>query len=83
MTEKNISKQLNISVFVKAKPETILMDRRVGRRGLTFGTVEAVAKQYGVNLKVDGNGCLITGTKNSIQKVVEKLHFATVKFNQL
>lgn len=83
MPNINKPKPPEISVLVKARPETVLMDRRLGMRGITFGTVESVSKQYGVHFSVTPNGCLIRGTKNLIQKVVEKFHFATVPYVEL
>ena len=72
-----------LSIFVPDMSERILLkDYRGTRRygNMSFGTIEQVAKNYGVKMKKSGDGLIFTAPKGRLQMFAEKLHFAMVKF---
>ncbi len=72
-----------ITIRAKTKPHKVLNDLRIGRRGLTFGTVENIAKQYGVKFTIDENDprvMLFTAPVKQMQAFVEKLHFSGIEY---
>lgn len=64
-------------------PNYNLIDQRGKRKGISFGTIEAAAKQYGVKMSTKGNMFIFSAPKNRLQLFVEKLHFARVPFVEL
>jgi hypothetical protein len=73
--------ELNIGIFFH--PQSMLSDQRVMTRGIVFGTIENIAKQYGVKMKKVDNMYVYTAPKNRLQLFVEKLHFSKVPFVEL
>lgn len=76
-------KPQELSVIVRANPQTVLIDRRVSTKGIVFGTVEGVAKQYGIKMQQIEGGLKLTGPKSRLQIFVEKLHFSTVPYRPI
>jgi hypothetical protein len=60
--------------------ETMLLDLRVGREQLALGTIEGLAKQYGIKTKIDKNRILFAAPKKRMQHFAEKLHFGGIDF---
>ena len=83
MNEPINSANQEITVVAKIKLHNVLADRRIGRHGLIFGTVEKVAKQYGIKCLQDGRYVKFTAPKSRLQMFVEKLHFAGVPFMEV
>ncbi len=78
-----MSNEETITIRAKTKPHKVLNDLRVGRRGLSFGTVENIAKQYGVKFKIDENDnrvMLFTAPVKQMQSFVDKLHFSGIEY---
>lgn len=73
----------NISLLIKANKNKLLTDRRLGRRGLVLGTVEGLAKQYGVTI-TDSNGyTILSAPKKRMQIIAEKLHFSGIAYREI
>ena len=68
--------------FIKSSESLskVLTDKRLGRRGLVFGTLENVAKQYGVKIIDLGTYRVFSAPKNRLQVFAEKLHFSCTDF---
>lgn len=73
----------NVSIAIKIDKERLLMDRRVGRRGLILGTVGTLANQYGVTMAESNGYTILTAPKKRLQIIVEKLHFSGVDFYEI
>jgi len=72
-----------LSVGTMFGPEFTLIDKRVNSRGILFGTIGAVAKQYGIKMKINGPIYVYTAPKSRLQLFVEKLHFAKVTYFEI
>jgi hypothetical protein len=77
------SAPINLSIGTFCHPQNMLSDQRAGTHGIFFGTIENIAKQYGIEMKINGNMYVYTAPKNRLQLFVEKLHFAKVPFFEL
>jgi len=80
MTKNNI-KQPDLTLKTRAKLSNVLIDRRLRSFGVVFGTLEAVARQYGVRIEDNGDYRICFAPKNRLQLFAEKLHFACVRFS--
>jgi hypothetical protein len=55
----------------------------VNRRNMMlFGTVESICNQYGIKMEKDGDRTKFTAPKLRLQYLVEKFHFARVKYSR-
>ena len=79
----SMPKPEELSVLVGLSPQTVLIDRRISTRGIVFGTIENVAKQYGIKMTMTDQGLKLTGPKSRLQMFVEKLHFARAPYTAL
>ena len=61
-------------------PNYNLIDQRMKRKGISFGTIEEAAKQYGIKMTIKDKMFIYSSPKNRLQLFVEKLHFARVPF---
>ena len=76
-------KQRNITVFASVSPGKTLIDRRKESRGVKFGQVSDVARQFGVIIEESEeipNLLAFSAPKSRLQMFVEKLHFAGVRY---
>jgi hypothetical protein len=73
----------NISIAVYDYEGTVLVDKRIRTHGMIFGTIEAVAKQYGIKVEKANGYLKCTAPKNRLQMFVEKLHFSLVVFAEI
>jgi len=76
----------NITIFVPgAHPDKMLRDYRILQRygDFKFGTIEQVAKNLGISMKVVDGGLTFTAPRTKLQTFAEKLHFAMVSYRQL
>lgn len=71
--------ELTIKAF-GVSPEQRLFDTRIPTRGLYFGTIEGVARQYGIKMTKEGNCLKFTAPKSRLQLFIEKLYFSRVNF---
>ena len=69
-----------ISIGTVFTPDFTLTDKRVMSRGIVFGTIGNVAKQYGIKMRMNGPIYIYTAPKSRLQLFVEKLHFAKVPY---
>ena len=72
-----------ITIKVYAYKGTLLSDKRIYTRGMIFGTIESVSKQYGIKLKECEGYIELSAPKSRLQMVVEKLHFAAIKYYEV
>ena len=75
-----------ISIFVPdIKPTSTLTDFRLTRRygGMQFGSIGQCARNLGVSMKVKDGGLVFSAPRVRLQRFVEKLHFAMVRYRQL
>jgi len=70
----------NIKVSSPVGLEVTLIDSRPGKWGQVFGTVNDIAKQYGIKVSNSNGITTFTGPKNRMQYLVEKLHFSRVPY---
>jgi len=77
------SKPMELSIICRATRDLTLVDRRIKSAGILFGTIESVAKQYGLKIKEDKGLLIFTAPKNRLQFFVEKLHFSGVYYEEL
>jgi hypothetical protein len=80
MGNKVIIPELKITSRVQLSQS--LVDRRLYTRGIVFGTVAEVAKQYGIKVQDVGTHRIFTAPKARLQIFAEKLHFACVSFGE-
>lgn len=75
-------KQPELTTYSGVSLNRKLMDVRMGRYGLTYGTVEKVCKQYGIKYKKVENTKLtaFTAPKLRLQMFIEKLHFSKISY---
>ena len=71
-----MNKPPETSVYVRAPLNKPMMDLRPGHRGLKFGALGDVARQYGIRCRPLANCLEFTGPKPRIRVFVEKLHFS-------
>ena len=71
----------DVTIYAQVSPNTILTDFRPRKSGLIFGTAEAVAKQYGIEIKEQLFCCQFTGPKSRLQMFAEKLHFSMINYS--
>ena len=76
------SKPIELSVTSGVSLYFKLVDKRVKTAGIVFGTVEKVAKQYGIKIKNSetDNRLIFTAPRSRLQLFVEKLHFSGVHY---
>lgn len=75
-----------IKIKAKVKLGKKLEDLRIGKRGLTFGVIENIAKQHGVSYEEIPNEpkyLIFTAPLKRMQMFVEKLHFSGISFEEL
>jgi len=70
----------SFSIYSDVSPRYLLADRRFGRQGLVFGTVESVARQYGIKIVQKDDIIEFIAPKSRIQMIAEKLHFSGVSY---
>jgi len=77
---KEISKvePMDLSIACNIGRNSRLIDMRIKTAGIVFGTVESVAKQYGIKIKDSGNRLIFSAPKDRLQVFIEKLHFSGV-----
>jgi len=73
--------QPEIDIYAQVSLGRPLIDRRVPTYGLAFGTVESVAKNYGIKYQELENCIKFTAPKSRLQYFIEKLHFGMVPYN--
>lgn len=73
----------NISIRTNANPRKLLMDRRVGRYGLTMGTIEGICRQYGISISESNGYTILTAPRKRLQIIAEKLHFSGIRFMEV
>ena len=73
----------NISIAVYDYEGTVLIDKRIRTHGMVFGTIAAVAKQYGVKTEMMSGYIKCTAPKTRLQMFAEKLHFSLVPYAEL
>ena len=83
----NEIKPVDKSVCSYAALNQPLYDVRPGKRGLIFGTIESVCKQYGIECELIDDGKQkyhkFSAPKVRLQVFIEKLHFSrTPYFNK-
>ena len=85
MKKRKPEKPEDAKVLVLAPLDLELIDRRSGFRGLSLGTIENAAKQYGIkirkNKEYDGHEFIAPTSR--LQIFVEKLHFAGVPYLEI
>ena len=69
-----------LTIYAQVSPNTKLTDFRPRKTGLVFGTVESVAKQYGINMQDHVLFCSFTGPKTRLQMFAERLHFSLIQY---
>jgi hypothetical protein len=69
-----------ITIRVFTPKETQLFDKRIYTRGMMFGTIESIAKQYGIKLQECQGYIELSAPKSRLQMMVEKLHFASIRY---
>ena len=74
-------KPQEISIYAKVPLEKTLKDHRRWTYGLLFGTVEDVARQYGIKINVIGSCIQFTAPKSRLQMFIEKLHFGKIPYS--
>jgi len=70
-------------ILVRINKDHTLVDRRMGYRLVIFGTVEKVAKQYGLKLTECSDGLKIEGRTNRMEIFVQRLHFAAIPYREI
>lgn len=78
-----MQRQEQITIATKAKLSSRLVDKRIMTTGIVFGTIEDVARQYGIKCHDNGKYRLFTGPKNRLQLFAEKLHFSCINFSEI
>lgn len=73
----------NITIFAEISLSYMLEDKRPSKKGLVFGKVSNVAKQYGIEFKTHMNGVLFAAPKSRLQIFVEKLHFSGINYVEI
>lgn len=68
------------SVYVRAPLNKVMWDLRQGHRGLKFGLLGDVARQYGIRYRPLQNCMEFRGPKPRIRVFVEKLHFSKTPY---
>ena len=74
---------IELSIGTFHHPQSVLKDQRGASHGIIFGTIEGIAKQYGVKMSMKGQAYVYTAPKNRLQLFVEKLHFARAQFFEI
>lgn len=69
-----------VSVFVKASLNKTMMDLRLGMRGIKFGVLGDVARQYGIHYRQLPTCIEFRAPKPRIRIFVEKLHFSRTPY---
>ena len=69
-----------ISIFAQVSKQQDLVDLRRRTKGIKFGKIEDIARQYNIVMAEDAYGIKFTATKNKLQIFAEKLHFAGVQY---
>ena len=80
-----INKELKpseLKLFAKVSLTKQLYDVRPGRRGMSFGTVENVCRQYGISYKKTPSGFEFSAPKLRLQMLMEKLHFSRINYHK-
>jgi hypothetical protein len=82
MKTRKPEKPAEATVLVLVPLSFELIDRRSSFNGLSLGTIEQCAKQYGVKIKKNKKhgGNEFTAPVSRLQIFVEKLHFAGVPY---
>ena len=75
-----MEKQPTLSVWSGVSRSAVLIDMRLRTNGDVMGTVESVARQYGIKVEEKDSGLLFTAPKSRLQMFVEKLHFSGKAF---
>ena len=78
-----MEKQPTLSIFSPLNKWDVLTDLRQGTWGDVFGTVEQVARQYGINIEEKDYGLVFTAPKSRLQMFVERLHFSGKPFQPI
>lgn len=72
-----------INILVNYPLNGIMYDRRRPSNFISFGTLENVAKQYGISYSISGNGIIFNAPKSRMQMFVERLHFAGIRYFEI
>jgi hypothetical protein len=72
--------QPKLSIYTCVSKKHVLIDHRWKTRGLLFGSIQQVAKQYGVSMEDCGRYLKFTAPQLRLQMFVEKLHFSGVQY---
>lgn len=70
------------SIYSKVSLTKELMDIRVGKYGLKFGTVEKLCQQYGIKCVKHENHNEFKAPKLRLQLFIEKLHFSKTPYSK-
>lgn len=72
-----------VKIFCPCGKSFNLVDRRIRTNGIVFGTIENVAKQYGIKLEELPFGLKLVAPKSRMQPFAEKLHFSGIPFKEI
>ena len=76
-----ILKQTELSIYSRASLHSTLKDVRPRTYGAIFGTVEGIARQYGVKITKLSTCYKFSAPKSRLQMFVEKLHFSKTPYS--
>lgn len=68
-------------VYVRASLNANMMDLRAGHRGLKFGLLGDVARQYGIRYRQLPTCLEFFGPKPRMRVFIEKLHFSRTLYS--
>lgn len=74
--------QPELSIYSSVPLTKNLMDVRVGRYGIKFGTVENICRQYGIKIIKHPDFTEFAAPKLRMQLFMEKLHFSKTKYSK-
>lgn len=78
----NEPKQQDKSIYSTVPLTKSLIDVRVGRYGIKFGTVEKICRQYGIKCIKHPEYTEFTAPKLRLQMLIEKLHFSKTPYSK-
>lgn len=63
-------------IFANIDKNATLFDKRGTNKGLVFGNVKDICRQYGIVMKKENGMLKFSGPKNRLRLFAEKLHFS-------
>ena len=73
----------NIRIVINANLGASVQDKRNNYYGLEQGTLESLAKQYGINVTDVKGVKVFSAPKSRMQRFVEKIHFARISYKEI